>query len=206
MMRIRGRNQSKKLASAIEQGHRLIAAGREQEAYEFLEKGIQEFPDDPEIRLLWGTTLLGVRPQDAAPGIVRAIELGPDEPGRLTRAAGILFKIGQIDTARSYASRAKELAPPDFLLMAYLLNLDSHFAALEGKDELAEAGFRRAIEQEPNSATFVVDLAQFLAERGRRVEALEIVEEALTRAKRKEPLERCRSELLRGSAPPEEQT
>lgn len=198
MMRVRGRKQRKELAAAIERGHRLFAAGREreQEAAEFLQAAVQRFPDDPEIRLHYAISLLMIRPEDATAEIIKAIELGPDEPMRLTRAAGILFNMGDVETARTYANRAKELAPPDFLFAANLINLDSHFAALEGKDELAEEGFRRALTQEPNAEMFAVDLANFLAKRGRNPEALEIIDNALPRTKRKEPLEELRNKLL----------
>lgn len=184
------------LPVVIEQGRRLLAAEREQRAYEYLEKWIQRFPDDPDLRLLWATSLSEVRPQEAVPEVVKAIEMDPDEPIRLTRAAGIAFTMGDVETARSYATRAKELAPSNFPLQANLLNLDSHFAALEGKDELAEKGFRLAIEQEPDGETFAVDLCQFLADRDRRPEALEVIDEALPHSRRRESLERLRGELL----------
>jgi Flp pilus assembly protein TadD len=196
MMRIRGRKQSKELAAAIDRGHRLFATGQEQEAVEFLQEAVHRFPDDPEIRLHYGISLLAVRPEDAPSEIIKAVELGPDDPIRLTRAAGTLLNMGHVEPARDYVNRAKELAPPKFLLASYLINLDSHFAALEGNDELAEEGFRLALEQEPDGAMFAVDLAQFLAKRDRQPEALEVIESTLPQTKRKDPLERLRSELL----------
>lgn len=92
--------------------------------------------------------------------------------------------------------RAKELTDPEFSFYPELINLDGHFAALDGKNELAEEGFRRALEQEPDGETFAVDLAKFLSERGRQTEALEVIAEALEQTERREPLERLRSELL----------
>lgn len=195
-MRIKGRKKRKELAAAIDRGHRLFAAGREQEATDFFQEAVQRFPDDPEIRLHYATSLLVTRPEDAALQIVKAIELGADDPVQLTRASGMLFRLGDIETARLYANRATQLAPPNFFLTSYLLNLDSHFAALEGKDELAEEGFRMALEQEPRSDTLAIDLAQFLAKHGRQSEALEVIENSLPLTKRKDPLERLRGELL----------
>ena len=171
-MTIRSRKNRKKVAVAADQGLKLLAEQRHEEAYRFLEGATRQFPDDPDIRMHYAHSLLAVRPEDAVPEITKAIELGPDEPVRLTRAAGILFKMGQVETARSYATRAKQLAPPGFLFMSYLINLDGHFAALEGLDELAEEHFRLAVEQEPDGEVFAVDLAKFLSERGRREEAL----------------------------------
>ncbi|MGN6587967.1 MAG: tetratricopeptide repeat protein [Solirubrobacterales bacterium] len=198
---LRGRKRRKERTAAIKWGRKLFAAGREQEAYEFLQKAVQEFPDDPEIRLLYATSLLAVRPADAVPEIIKAIDMGPSEPIRLTNAAGILFKMGQVETARSYAARAKELASRDFVFMPYLINLDSHFAALEGNDELAEEGFRLAVKREPDGETFAVDLASFLSKRGRQEEALEVIDKALPQTKRPEPLERLRRDLLSNPDP-----
>jgi len=190
------KKQKKELAEATRRSLRLVAEGRNEEAYDFLEQAVQRFPEDPAIRLQYATTLLAIRPNEAVSEVIKAIDLDPNEPMRLTGAAGILFKMGDVETARLYATRAKELAPPDFSFMPYLINLDAHFAALEGKDDQAEEGFRDAVEQEPDGEIFAVDLAQFLAKRGRQPEALEIIDTTLPLTKRKEPLERLRSELL----------
>lgn len=200
-MNIRGRKKKKEAAAAASQGLRLLAERKHEEACSFLRGEVQRFPEEPDIRMHYAHSLLAIRPDDAAPEIIKAIEMDPDEPVRLTRAAGILFKIGDVERARSYTTRAKELAPPNFLFKAYLLNLDSHFAALEGQDKSAEEGFRLAMEQEPDGETFAVDLAQFLADRDRLPEALSVIDEALPQAKRREPLERLRGELLAGSEP-----
>lgn len=198
-MNVRGRKKKKEAAAAAARGLRLLAERKHEEAYAFLQEEVQRFPDEPDIRMHYAHSLLAIRPEDAVPEIIKAIEMGPDEPVRLTRAAGILFKMGEVETARSYTTCAKELAPPNFSFKAYLLNLDSHFAALEGKDESAEEGFRLAMEQEPEGETFAVDLAQFLADRDRLPEALEVIDEALPRARRREPLERLRGELVGGA-------
>lgn len=200
-MNLKTKRKRKEAAAAGDQGLRLLAEGRHEEACAFLKRVIDQYPDEPDIRMHYAHALLAVRPAEAVPEIIKAIESGPDEPIRLTRAAGILFKMGHIETARSYTARAKDLAPPDFLFRSYLINLDSHFAALKGEDERAEEGFRLAVEQEPDGETFVVDLAQFLAKRGRQSEALEIIDDALIKTKRKEPLDRLRSDLLGKSDP-----
>lgn len=201
----RERKKGKEDAVAAARGLQFLAERKHGEAYAFLQEDVQRFPDDADIRMHYAHSLLATRPDEAIPEIKKAIETDPDEPVRLTRAAGIVFKLGDVETARSYAHRAKELAPPNFPFEAYLINLinlDSHFAALEGKDELAEEGFRLAVEQEPDGETFAVDLARFLADHDRLSEALEVIDEALPRAGRREPLERLRDELL-GEAEPD---
>ena len=200
-MNIRERKKRKEAAVAAARGLQLLAERKHGEAHAFLQEDVQRFPDDADIRMHYAHSLLATRPDEAIPEIKKAIETDPDEPVRLTRAAGIVFKLGDVETARSYAKRAKELAPPNFPFEAYLINLNSHFAALEGKDESAEEGFRLAIEQEPDGETFAADLAQFLADRDRLPEALEVIEEALPRAGRREVLERLRGQLLGETEP-----
>lgn len=149
----------------------------------------------------YATSLLAINPEDAVAEAAKAVELDPDEPIRLTRAANMLFNMGQIDRARSYVARAKELAKPDFLFYPALLNLDGHLAAIDGNDELAEERLRLAVEREPSGGMLAVDLAKFLAERGRQEEALEVIDEALTLAEHKEPLQRLRGELGGAAGP-----
>jgi Flp pilus assembly protein TadD len=195
IVRLKGRKQRKEVGAAADRGLRLLAEKRYQEAHEGLAQAVQQFPDDPELRMHYAHTLLAVRPEKAVPEVAKAIELEPNEPIRLTRAAGILFKMGQVETARSHVTHAKELAPPNFMFMPDLIHLDGHFAALEEKNELAEKNFRVAVEQAPTNAIFAVDLARFLSERGQRAEALEVIDEAMARTENKEPLQRLRGEL-----------
>jgi hypothetical protein len=52
-MGIRKRTLKKKLVAAQSQGRQLLAiADKEPEAFKFLEEAVQQFPEDPEIRLL----------------------------------------------------------------------------------------------------------------------------------------------------------
>lgn len=199
-MIFRGRKKRKEVTAAAQRGLRLIAEGRHEEAYGVLEQAVQRFPNDPEIRLHYATTLLAIRPADAVPEVIKAIEMDPDEPIRLTGAAGILFKMGHIEKARSYATHAKGLAPRNFLFMPELIHLDGHFAALEGKYELAEENFCLAAAREPNNAIFAADLAQFLADRGQKAGALEVIDGAMGRTENKGPLQRLREELLKTGA------
>lgn len=80
------------LPAAIYQGHRLLAAGREQDAYRFLEKEIQHFPDDPEIRLLYATSLLAIKPKEAIGKAIKAIEQDQHETAQPTRAASLFVR------------------------------------------------------------------------------------------------------------------
>lgn len=193
-MRIRRRKQ-KRLEAAIEKGQRLLVEGRYEENFEFLREAVQRFPDDPEIRLLYATSLLEVRPDDAVREAVKAIDLDPDEPIRLTRAASMLFNRGEFDRARSYATRAAELTPSGFLFTAELTSLVGLLGALDGEEELAEEALRAAMELKPDQERLARDLAKFLADRDRTKEAVEVINQALKVTKTKEQLERLRDEI-----------
>jgi tetratricopeptide (TPR) repeat protein len=198
-MKLKKRRHKKELSAAIVRSQRFLAEGRHEENLEYLEEGVaKRFPNDPEIRLLYGTALLEVRPRVGLSEIAKAIELDPDDPVRLTRAARIMYSMKQFDRARSYAKRAKDLAPENFVFGPELLNLESNFAALDGKDDLAEEGLRLAVEREPEMEVLAWDLAKFLVDRAREEEALSVIDEALKRTKTNKYLKRLRAEILDG--------
>lgn len=196
MMRIRGRKQRKELSAAIEQGQRLLAAQQEQEAIEFLDEAVLQFPDNAEIRVLYASILLATRPDDVAAEAAKAVELGPNDPVILVRAGHLLLGRGDRKAARSCAARANELVQPDFVLMSGLLNLEGLLAAVDGRDDLAEEKLRAAVESDPSFAASAVDFAKFLAGRARQAEALEVIDDALEHAKQKVELERLRSGIV----------
>jgi tetratricopeptide (TPR) repeat protein len=191
------RRRNKELKTAIAHSQRLLAEGKHKENLDFLEGGVAErFPDDAEIRLLFGTALLESKPEVGFSEIAKAIDLDPNDPVRLVRAARIMYDMKQFDSARSYMTRAKAAAPEDFVFEAELLNLESNFAALAGQDDLAEQGLRLAVKKEPKMETLALDLAEFLAKRGRDTEALEVIDEAVNLTKDKGYLERLRTDIL----------
>lgn len=169
---------------------------REQEAFELLEQAVQRFPEDADIRLLYASSLLAFRPNDVSAEAAKAVELGLDDPMILVRAAHLMLGRGNVENARSSAARAKKLVTPDFQLYPEVLNLDGHFAVLDGNDELAEESFQLALEHEPTGALLAVDLAKFLAARDRRQEALDVIDETLTLTKDKESLQRLREDIV----------
>jgi Flp pilus assembly protein TadD len=193
-VKVRRRNK-RKLAVAIDQGRRLLATGQHQEAFEFLEEAVRRFPEDAEIRLLYASILLAFRPEDVAVEAAKAIELGPDDPSILVRAAHLLLQRGEVRAARSWTARANELVKPEFVLMSALESLEGRIAALDGDDDLAEEKLRNALEHDPAYSTFAVDLAKFLAERGRRADAVDVIREALGRVNDRGDLERMLQEL-----------
>ncbi|HET9154485.1 MAG TPA: hypothetical protein VFN85_10260 [Solirubrobacterales bacterium] len=199
-MRLRGRKQGKELAATIKRGQELLASQRRQEAVDFLGEAVQRFPDNPEIRVLHASILLAVRPSDVAAEATRAIELGADDPLILVRAGQLLLGRGEVEPARSCAARAKSLVQPDFVLMSSLVNLEGLLAAVEGEDALAEEKLRAAWKSDQAFSSLAVDLVQFLANRDRQAEALEVIDDALDHANEKAELERLRSEIVGDAA------
>lgn len=179
----------------VERARDLLRSGRDQESFELLSEAIERHPADPEIRLLYATALVGVRPDDAPWEIASAIQLDLDDPWRLTRAASLMFGLGEFESARAYASRAADLAPAGFAFEAELANLGGKLAAMQGQLELAEEALRAAVAAEPDEASFVGDLASFLADHGHRAEALALLDDAAGIVADSRKLDRLRSRL-----------
>lgn len=171
-----------------------------QEALEFLEKVVQEFPDDTELRVLYASILLEFRLDDVASEAAKAAELGPDNPFVQLRAGHLLLGRGDREAAQRCATRANELVQPDFILMAGLDNLNGALAALTGEDDLAEEKLRSAVDGEPDNEPFARNLAVFLAERGRLREGAEVLDEALKHVEKKDEIERMRDRMATEAA------
>jgi Flp pilus assembly protein TadD len=191
-LRIRGQRNPAEVAYI---GGNLFTSGWHQEAFEFLQKAVKEFPDDPEIRLLYATILLAFQTDKVVAEVAKAVELGPDNPAILARAAGLMIGREEIEAARSYAVRARELVPPDFALMAGLENTEGSLAYFDGDYVRAEEKLRSAVARQPENEHFARELAVFLAERGRLEDAIEVLGEALKHVKADDELERMRARM-----------
>jgi Flp pilus assembly protein TadD len=194
---LKGKKRKRELFLARERAKELLLAKNKQEALEFLEQAVQEFPIDAEIRLRYATILLAFRPDDVAAEAAKAAELGFDDPRILVGAGHRLLFGGDIEAARSCAERAAELAQPGFVLMPSLASLKGLVAALSGEYDDAEKELRLAIDGDPTHASFAGDLAVFLAEHGRLNEAVEVLDEALKHAKEKDKLEQMRVRMVK---------
>jgi Flp pilus assembly protein TadD len=172
-----------------------MAAQEEQEAAEFLEDAVRRFPADPDIRLLYASILWAVRPEDVAVEAGKAVELGPDDPSILVRAAHLQLSRGQVAIAQDYATRARTLVRPDFIFMSGLLNLEGRLAALQGADDLAEEKLRSAVDSDPGFSSFSADLARFLADRDRQDEALDVIEKGLAHTDHRDELEHLKTDI-----------
>jgi Flp pilus assembly protein TadD len=188
-------NRQRDAAPTIERGRQFLTEGEKDEKLEFFTQAIQRFPDVAEIRCLYAEVLRYVRPDDAVSEALRAVELDPREPVLLTRVAYIMSELDHPELARRYAAQARELGGSDFLFAAELDHLESRFALEGGDEDAAEKGFRLSFEREPQGPMFAVDLARFLGQRGRRDEALEVIERGLRNTKWKDELMHMKEEL-----------
>jgi Flp pilus assembly protein TadD len=194
-MTLGGGRRRKELRADVEKAQKLLMAGKTKEMFEFLVPAVDKHPNDPELRLLYATMLMEFRPDEVGTEALKALAIGPDDPIFLTRIAGPLIFAGLVDEARSSVVRARELAPTRFAFEPNLKNYEGVIAALDGKDEIAEARYRSAVAEEPENTPFAVDLARFLANRGRKEEAIAVIDEALPRVRDKDRLREQRDEL-----------
>jgi HEAT repeat protein len=197
---IKVKSKKQRRAETIEQAERLFRAQSKdpeltQEAFEFAERAVGEFPDDPKIRLNYASLLLAFRPVDVGEEVAKAVELGFDDPGSLVRAASLLSFARRWDDVRSCVARANELAEPGFVLKAGLDNLNGILAAKDNEFDRAEKLFRSATAEDQSNA---IDLAKFLAWRGRDTEALAVIDEALKHVEYKFSLERLKDDIAEG--------
>jgi Flp pilus assembly protein TadD len=183
------------LAQTIDRAQRLLVEHRFAENLEFLEAAVARFPNDPELRLLYGTCLMETRPDDVAEQLVQAIRLDVNDAVRLTRAAGLLLTLGEVDAASSFVARALDLTHDGFVLEADLINLSGRLAAIKGDDEVAEEALREAVALDPSGESFVLDLARFLAERQRVSEAIAVIDASISRVRERHQLLRLRLDL-----------
>lgn len=182
-------------AETVEYAKRLRAEGDHAENLHFLQDAITRFPDDPEVRIQYATALLPFRPDEAPWQAATAIDLDPGNPWRLVRAASLLYHMRELEAARAYVARAADLAPEDFEFGPELANLGGKLAALVGHDAVAEEALRAALDAEPHRSDFGGDLASFLLERDRSIEARAILEQALRVTPADERLRRLHDQL-----------
>lgn len=168
-----------------------------QEPREFLEQAIEEFPDDPILRLNYVPILREIRPDDVVAEATKAAELGPGDPVIQVQAGHKLLNSDDLEGARRCAARASELIGDDFILLADLEDLIGRVAARDGDYAFAEEKLRSALQREPEWSSHWLHLARFLWARGRDEDALTVIDESLPlfEDRDRDLLERLRSEI-----------
>ncbi|UUY04833.1 hypothetical protein LRS13_04700 [Svornostia abyssi] len=161
----------------------LEIAGRADENRALLEDAVRRFPADAELRILFASALLRPCPQEALHQIAEAISLDVNDARRVTRAAFMLYDLGEIDGARQYVAHAMQTMPPDDpVLEVELAVLGGQIAAKMGEADIAEEAFRAAVKAYPEVEHYWVVLSEFLAGQGRVDEARTVVGTAIRTA------------------------
>ena len=158
---------------AIRQWRKLDKSQQTSDGERLLLEALRDFPDDPELLLLFASETFD-RPTDAAAAVARAVDVASDDPVTLTRAAYTMLDLGYWDWAAEYARRAHALSDAEFVLAVPLASALGYTAAYEGNDRAAEDLLSFAYEREPGEFHHALWYAEFLVHRGREDEALAV--------------------------------
>lgn len=189
-------SEREQIQQLLEKSSALAREGLHKENESLLREALQRFPNEPELCIRTALAIIEDSPEEAKELIRRTVTITPDDPWNLTRCASVMFYLEEFEQARSYVRRASENAPEDFEFAAGLAHLGGRLAAQQGNDAFAEELLIAAFEEEPESVPHGRVLAEFLAARGRLVEALEILSEAQHHLPDDESLKGLRAELL----------
>jgi tetratricopeptide (TPR) repeat protein len=177
----------------------LIVADDDRRRLAFMRKAARRYPGDARVRLRYAIALIPVARDKVPEQLARAIELDPNNPAHLVRAAALMIDHGEAQTASEWVQRANELAPPDFALAADLKALTAVFADVSGDPVAAERMFDAALAADPASEIVVLYFARFLAKHSRRAEALDLIDQAILAKRSSKLLERLRRQLATGT-------
>ena len=188
--------EEQEVRSVLDRSASLVAEELYEENERILREAIQRYPDDPGLMLQLGVALLGTpSQQQAAEYIRRAIEL-KSGPWELTRAANAMLHLKEFDTARQYVKQARDLIPEGHPLWPDLAFLAGQLALEKGNDAGGEQLLALAFEADPGARGHGRVLAEFHLEKGRLVQALEVVSTALKHRRDDEGLQELRATIM----------
>jgi Flp pilus assembly protein TadD len=186
-------------APYVDQANALFDAGRLDDAEGVLAYALARLPDDPEVHLRLASLAATRGKVEVAARHARcAVEVGPDDPNLLVRAASPM-RWHDHDGARECVDRAARLTagvddPERFPLRWGLIHLDGVLTFDAGDHGLGIALLERAFGAEPESVGFGDDLAQAYLVVGRISDARATITEALEHRPDDERLLRLRAE------------
>jgi tetratricopeptide (TPR) repeat protein len=168
------------LVATIDRAQTLYEEGLIDEYLRFVVAATDRFPLDVNLATrLTGALIETGEPELAKEPLLRTLELGPDDPWNLLNCAGLAHSIGDLELAEQLLRRAARLVPDGWERATEVVALAGDLAARRGDDESAERYHRSAFDVLPEEAPYGRDLADFLLNRGRPSEALEVVAKAL---------------------------
>jgi tetratricopeptide (TPR) repeat protein len=136
---------------------------------------------------------------DAHAYVTQAVASSPADPVVLTRAASLMYFLGDLGTAKSFVREASVLASPDFEYDIDLVHLAGRLAAAEGRIPEAREFLSVAFEEDPQARGHGEALARLYASQGESDAALAVVERALPHRPDDQSLRELQNELQRRS-------
>ena len=167
------------LQETLTRSTELTQSGRHDEHLELMRDALAHHRDEPEVVIRAAEAHLVTEPEEAAHLATEAVELAPEDPGTLTRAAFVMFHVDRLDDTQKLFSRATAAADDDFALAFDLAHLGGQLVLARGDEAQALELFELAFENQPETATYGLTLANLLAQRGEHERALQVTEEAL---------------------------
>ena len=183
-MRVRSRESA---MDAVAEAQRALREGDGDAHVACAERALGRFPEDAGVRLEYASALLARDPDLAASEALRAVGLDavPDA-ARLTRAAGLLFSLGETAAARWCVEQAATAGPTNVVIVNQLAALRGQIAAREQDYSSAEHFLRVAHEADPSNPFFACDLARVILvskdHDARLQDALDVIDRTLTLA------------------------
>jgi len=116
----------------------LTRAGRHKEHLALIREALLLYPGELEVVIRAAGAQVVEAPEEAARLASEAVNLAPEDPATLTRAASVMFSVEQLEEARHLFSRATRTADDDFVLAFDLAYLGAQLAFAYGDDEKAE--------------------------------------------------------------------
>jgi tetratricopeptide (TPR) repeat protein len=173
-----------RVAPEIDHAEELWREARRDEAVELLRDLARRVPDEPEVHLRLAPMFVV---QDdygrAAEHALRAVDLAPDDPNVLFRAAS-QARWGDSSASRDYLERAKEIIAGDGGAIVFpfdddLPHLEGLLAFDEGRPDIGLDYLERAFALQPDAVSVAGDLAQGYLEHGRADDALDVIRKGL---------------------------
>lgn len=166
------------LDETLDRSQELTRAGRHDEHLALMREALARHPGDLEVVIRAAAAHVVESPEQAAELAREAVEMSPEDPATLLRAAFVMFHVKRLDEARKLFVRATETAPDDFVLAGDLVYLGGQIFFAYGNDDKAEEFLKLAFDDQPEEPGRGFALAGLLEQQGEYERALEVVEKA----------------------------
>lgn len=160
-----------------------------------MRSALAQHPDELEIVIRAAGAHIGEAPNQAAELAERAVQLAPEDPSTLTRAAQVMLATARLDEARDLCGRASRSAGEGFTLAFDLAHLAGRVALGYGNEEKALELLQLAFDNQPETTGHASALADLLERRGEHARSLEVLEQAIRHRPKDRALDSRRVQL-----------